>query len=491
MWELTRERDGLLATASCLTIHYDCLLRPRRGTLKRESIRRLEQENHLIFVSIAAYRDLQLAPTVASLLAMADEPSLLRFGICRQHSPNERALPFADDPRFRILDIDHRQSRGACWARAEAMSLYRGEQWFLQVDSHCRFVQGWDTKLIRMVLLAQSGKPVISTYANPFDPADPSGTAAEVLAGDPQQMAFAHFTPEGIPMFRPQAIACPVNRILPLRARFLSGGFLFAPGSFVQDVPYDPQLYFYGEEISMSLRAYTSGYDLFCPTEVLAWHDYVRNDATRHWEDHAPADERPEPIPEPMEAQPVRGSAAWKQLDMESRQRVVSLLIGDDAAADPSLAIGGRFGLGTARTRDDYESYIGIDLKRRKVQDGTRLGLEPPNPAQPPNWAEHLYTWLVRVAFDPARLSPADFSGSGFWLVTLEDEHRREILRRDFSRGETEAYTGSQPEVVLILELETGLIPAFWTLHPFNKTDGWGAKIRGKLADSDFSIIVD
>jgi Glycosyltransferase (GlcNAc) len=49
--------------------------------------------------------------------------------------------------------------------RAEVMKLWRGEQWFLQVDSHCRFAAGWDDKLIRMAGQTGSPKPVLSTYA--------------------------------------------------------------------------------------------------------------------------------------------------------------------------------------------------------------------------------------------------------------------------------------------------------------------------------------
>ena len=80
-----------------------------------------------IFVSIASYRDPQLVPTVEDCLAKARYPEQLRFGICWQHGPEERPLLFASDPRVRLLDVDWRESRGACWARAQIMKLYAGE----------------------------------------------------------------------------------------------------------------------------------------------------------------------------------------------------------------------------------------------------------------------------------------------------------------------------------------------------------------------------
>ena len=91
----------------------------------------LGQNNELIFISIASYRDSQLVPTVEDLLAKADEPGLLRFGICWQHGAEAASLPFAGDERFRVMDVPWHESRGACWARAEAMKLWRGEQWYL------------------------------------------------------------------------------------------------------------------------------------------------------------------------------------------------------------------------------------------------------------------------------------------------------------------------------------------------------------------------
>jgi hypothetical protein len=45
-----------------------------------------------------------------------------------------------------------------------AAKFYRGEQYYLQIDSHCEFVTSWDEKLIKMVEDAPAEKPVISTY---------------------------------------------------------------------------------------------------------------------------------------------------------------------------------------------------------------------------------------------------------------------------------------------------------------------------------------
>src|SRR5262245_27432188 len=125
-----------------------------------------------IFVSIAAYRDVDLARTVDDCMAKARDPKDIRFGICWQRGPAEPELPFFDDHRFRIKKVHWYQSGGACWARAEIMKFWDGEEFFLQLDSHHRFVEGWDTKLRRYAELSGSNKPIIGTYAPPFTPGE-------------------------------------------------------------------------------------------------------------------------------------------------------------------------------------------------------------------------------------------------------------------------------------------------------------------------------
>ncbi len=425
--------------------------------------------NELIFISIASYRDTQLVPTVEDLVDKADEPELLRFGICWQHGAEQPALPFAEDPRVRTLDVPWQESRGACWARAEAMKLWQGEQWFLQVDSHCRFAQGWDTRLIRMTMQTGSEKAIISTYANPFTPSSNASRAREVLHGKPQLIALGGFTPDGIPKLKPLDIADYATRKVPMAARFLAGGLLFAPGSFVEEVPYDPELYFFGEEIAMTLRAFTSGYDLFHPVEMVAWHDYVRAYANRHWDDQ-----------EPVLAEDEPSAPAWHDWDKRSREKVKTLLRGEITRK--------QFGLGTARTVAEYERFAGLSFRLSRLQDYTRRALEPPNPAIDEDWPERIYTWMVHIPVDRAELSAVAFEEVGFWVAIIQDEDRCEIDRHDFTKAELKSVQ-DKPRIALLRELHSGIVPHFWSVQPFGRDGGWGRKISGTFNESDYSII--
>jgi Glycosyltransferase (GlcNAc) len=311
----------------------------------------------MIFVSIAAYRDPQLVPTVCDCIAKARHPDQLRFCVCWQHDVDERLPDWFSGEEFTILDIPFRESRGLCWARAALMDLWNGEDWYLQLDSHHRFAPGWDASLLSQAAATGSAKPVLSTYGAPYSPDGGDGTPTR-----PTQIGFHAFAAEGDILGR--ASWMPEGPARPRRAWFASGHFLFARGLFVEDVPCDPDMYFLGEETSLAVRAFTHGYDLFHPGVPILSHEYTRAGRRRHWDDHVS----------------TNGVAVpWHERDAVSRARIRRML------EEPSV---GLLGLGSERTLQDYEGYAGIDFRRRRIREHTRRGLEPPAPAAVDDWIQ-------------------------------------------------------------------------------------------------------
>ena len=105
-----------------------------------------------IFVQIASYRDPQLLPTLEDLLKNAKNPERLVFSIAWQHSKEDEwdtLDQYKDDPRFKIIDINYKNSKGACWARNLLQQQYDDETYTLQIDSHHRFTKNWDFELIK------------------------------------------------------------------------------------------------------------------------------------------------------------------------------------------------------------------------------------------------------------------------------------------------------------------------------------------------------
>jgi hypothetical protein len=224
-----------------------------------------------IFVSIESYRDSELVPTVRDCIAEAADPDDLRIVVCWQHAPDEDVPELRDSSRVELLDVDFRDSGGACWARAEIMQRYAGEDFYCQVDSHTRWAPEWDVRAQKMLAATGSPKPLLSAYPPDYQPGrevDPDAS--------PSVMRLLTFD-DVLPVFGAYQIGDAAALARPARARFIGANFIFVGGEFVRDVPYDAELYFIGEEITLSLRAFTCGYDMFHPSEVLVYHQYLRD----------------------------------------------------------------------------------------------------------------------------------------------------------------------------------------------------------------------
>jgi glycosyltransferase involved in cell wall biosynthesis len=267
------------------------------------------------------------------------------FSIAWQHSKEDlwdNLDKYASDPRFKIIPIDYKESKGACWSRNLLQQQYDGEEWTLQIDSHMRFEKDWDQTLVEMwYQLYTSGvkKPLITTYLPSFKPeTDPKGRATV-----PYRMASPHFTPEGVVLFKSAFVHLWNDLEVPQPTHFYSAHFAFAKGDFVKEVPHDPELYFHGEEISIAARAYTWGYGMYYPHILVAYHEYTRQGRTKVWDDNK----------------------EWWKADHLSKLRF-NYLMGQKKPPQPIEW--GPYGFGPYRTLADYEAATGIDFKKRIIR---------------------------------------------------------------------------------------------------------------------------
>ena len=412
-----------------------------------------------IFVQIASYRDAELLPTLRDCIAKAAHPEHLRFGLCWQHDETEDLSELLSDPRFRMIDVPYQESKGVCWARNAIQSLYDGETYTLQLDSHHRFMPAWDTALINMLESLDSDKPLLTSYAPHYNPRRPKPPKAV-----PWKIAFDQFTADGRLLARPSFMQNYRDLEKPIPARFYSAHFAFARGAFCHEVRHDPLLYFHGEEITIAVRAFTHGYDLFHPHKLIVWHEYTRSYRRKHWDDH------------------TEGSDPWYARDSVARDRIATLLGQKNDAIDL-----GEFGLGTSRALADYEHYAGISFKLRLVQDYTRDDQPPPNPEmyRVDDWEKHCkkdYVAKFAVRRDKLpRLKDVDF-----WYVGLHDKSGTELIRQDLNPEAIQQALRTNP---VRLELAyRGAEPAIsWTIWPHNEKKGWLRKVRGLLRTNTLS----
>ena len=414
--------------------------------------------NQKIFIQIASYRDPQLLPTLNDCISKSKYPENLVFSIAWQHSVDDEWDTLGDyvnDSRFKIIDIDYRDSKGACWARNRLQQNYTDEQYTLQLDSHHRFIENWDEELINMYnQLIDRGvtKPLLTSYISSFDPEnDPDGRVTV-----PWKMNFDRFIPEGAVFFLPAGIDNYKELSEPIPARFYSAHFAFAAGSFVTEVPHDPEYYFHGEEISIAVRAYTWGYDLYHPHKVIVWHEYTRKGRTKQWDD----------------------DKTWGDKNSNSHLRNRKLFEMDGLTKDIDFGI---YDFGKVRTLEDYERYAGISFKKRAVQKYTLDNNLAPNP---PLYGDEFDQSFLKIFKHCIDIHKGSFTETDydFWAVIFEDETNKPLNRVDLLPAEINKMLNDTDQFIKIWRtFDTIKKPAKWIVWPHSSSKGWLDKIENKL----------
>lgn len=301
--------------------------------------------NHTIFVSLAAYCDDMLEFTLKSAYNSAKNKENIFFGVVDQNYKNNReqikSLEFSKQIRY--CHIFPNDSLGVSWARHICFSLYNNETYFLQVDSHTYFEENWDENLIAQYekLSLKSSKPIISTYPYGFTLDENNEAVYKKPAG------------KTVLVLRPkdETALTQDNVILQFKAEHqfsnepilgchLAAGFLFAKGEFIEEVPYDPYLYFHGEEQSLAIRAYTKGWDIYHPKWIPLYHLYKKSGTaydTHHWSGDVSK----------------QRDFDWTYLQKRAKERVKKLIYGE---LNRSI-----YGLGQDRTIQEYIQLSGID----------------------------------------------------------------------------------------------------------------------------------
>jgi hypothetical protein len=415
--------------------------------------------NNKIFVQIASYRDPELIPTIKDCINKAQYPERLTFGICWQHSEEDKwdnLDEFKDNPNFTIMDVSWNESKGLCWARHHIQKMWKDEYYTIQIDSHHRFAQNWDEELINMMKLTNSSKPIITSYAGMYNP-----STNEKLNLDPYKMVGKKFTSGGTILFYPESIPDWEKLEKPIPARFVSGHFFFTYGIHCKEYKYDPNLYFAGDEISLSIRSYTLGYDLFHPHKTIIWHEYTREGRVKHWDDF-------------QEKNQKKIEKTFGELDFVSKKRLRQMLQEEENGTDI-----GEYGLGTVRTHKDYENYAGIDFLNRILHPDTLKGIDPPTVSPDNNeWRKlRLESYSFNLDWNAyldklntPLLSEEDLN---FLYLGIEDGNGQVIYRQDFN--DFKYINGDIINHQINIESYTS--PFLAVLWINSKTKGWLNKI--------------
>jgi len=304
-----------------------------------------------IFISIASYRDDVCLDTLKSLYENAAKPKNVFVGICQQNKPDEDQdcqLNNENNCNIRTIRIPHYEAKGPTWARYLCSTLWNGEEYFMQIDSHTKFVKDWDIKCIKMIkdILAsgESKKPMLSHYPREITDHD---NYKESDKSQVPRMCKAFWNNRDMLSFMGAEIQDTQGKAY--QTPYIAGGMMFCDSKFLEEVPYDPNLpyLFVGEEILHSIRAYTHGWDVFTPTENVVFHEYTRASKPKIWTDNP----------------------TYSDMDAFEKVKYYIGLVSDDSKIKDNFKKNlDKYGLGNIRSLQDYYNFAGIDINKKIVK---------------------------------------------------------------------------------------------------------------------------
>ena len=304
-----------------------------------------------IFISIASYQDALLETTIKSAYEKSDMPENLIFGICDQSSIPLDIESIKFNNQIKYEHIDPLDSEGPCWARSRIQEKFEDEEYYVQIDSHMQFDQSWDSYLIKYIEEIRSVDsemhqlPIITCYPRSFDVVSIETKKFELNKSDCNTHTIAYREDA---MFIKENFCRQIGSIATKEIShgyLIAAGFLFSTKEFVKQIPYDSDFYFYGEEISIMLRAFTRGFGIFHLPAIPIFHLYTETtDIKRklHWD----------------EDEDSKRETKWHQREEISIKKLSNII---------NNKIEGIFGLGNKRTMKDYEYLSGVDLVNKKV----------------------------------------------------------------------------------------------------------------------------
>jgi hypothetical protein len=246
-----------------------------------------------IYIGLASYRDHDLINTIKSFYNNAACPSRLFFSIVSyedsaQDTPLD--LSFIPEEQYSYQRVDYRLALGACKSRHLANSLLTEEYtYFVQADAHSRLFEMWDEIAIWHYKRCSDkwGEDYLFTK---YPPAYEVKWEGDVNVGD-VYLSSSNYLGKVVPEWQTSLWLLTHSELEDSVFGDLSIGFsancVFGSARAMLKIPYDPFLYFSGEEPTLGVRAYVNGVNLVAPPFNFMWTNYNRENGRRkqQWDD--------------------------------------------------------------------------------------------------------------------------------------------------------------------------------------------------------------
>lgn len=310
-----------------------------------------------IFVQIASYHDYELPRTIINCINSSSGLVQINIGVHYIYYEKDdigmdtiiKGLEdYSKNPsskkriKFNYIKSKAPENIGVGIARNIANSLYNGEDYYLQVDSHMKFEKSWDLNLINDYLLYKENgcNPVITAY-----PASYSYNDKMTVYQHNPDVTKINFSKDNLflktKIPNQEAVSSHDNGIF---IKSVSAASIFSEGSIAKINP-NKKIFFWGEEILMAARFFTHGYDLMVPSFQNFFHLYLdsKKEIEHNFRRSVFSDFKKE----------------CEVLDNISKEEVYSIL---------SNNIIGEEALGNARTLKDFEFYSGLDFSSGEIK---------------------------------------------------------------------------------------------------------------------------
>lgn len=313
----------------------------------------MRNDEDTILIEIASYCDPELLNTVYSALIQADNPERIHFAICYQSDDLNDYNELKKIKNCKVWYLKESQARGSVYARFLCQHLIGDEKYIYQIDSHMRFVKHWDTKIIDQLLSLNDPKAILSVYP-PYCTEDMMRLPLDDKTYDEPTDGGVMYT-NGFRESENYFLSCNTNPIKNDDYRAYKKNIFIAAGNFFtfseahREVLHDREMYFYGDELPMSIRLFTHGWNVYNPGESYIYHQYERKNRK---------------FPSITDAMLTESKRLEALLNIRGTSKEL-----------------GKFGLGNVRTLEEYEKFSGIDFKNKVVYMNAETG-ELENSAQ-------------------------------------------------------------------------------------------------------------
>ena len=311
-----------------------------------------------IFVNIASYRDLECGKTILSLLLNSSNWKNLRIVVCQQNTDeDDDCLKYIDKEylsNIEVIRLSYKEARGPTWARFLIQQKYNGEEFYMQIDSHTIFEKDWDTKLIK-TLNELPNKSCLTQYLPHYDinqfKTEPKLRLNLLVSRISSLDGFTRINSEYSNDSNDSNDSNETHK-QPFKSNGWSGCFSFSRGDICTDAQidcYTPDVFF-GEELDITLRLFTRGWNFYSPNYPIAYTNFNRQYRDTFWK--------------------KKGMGYNKNITLCSRLRIHYRLgtlpnylrtVLENKYSE-LLIQHERFNLGNERTLKDYEKLIGFSF---------------------------------------------------------------------------------------------------------------------------------